>query len=364
MRVSVCGAARKKHRSAPHEHARLRLKQTDSAAARAAPRRRVRRAAAAARKSSACGRASVPIAPQPEGRRADWAQPHAAAASRRRQQQPCRRGARCHAPRARSRPPRPPRRTAQDRALCAALTPARFCGRRALAAPWNDLTVLPRLLPSSGSLLGPKSTATTPPMTTSSGRPRPKRPMLVTTRAAPPPCRRGGGGASRAARRAPARAPASGAASPAKPARGEAAAREQPAGAQRAAEAARSAIPARATGGACSRTARRCVRWRRCDVGSHGSCRERDFRWPRFFATTRAAKRRRAAATSCGKRVHCKTPPSARRKKLSAKLHDACRLVRCLAHFLCTTVRWEGEQQQRAVGAHCWQHPVAHERLA
>ena len=59
---------------------------------------------------------------------------------------------------------------------------ALMAGARAFAAPWKDLTVLPSVLPSSGSLLGPKRTATTPPMTTSSGRPRPKRPMVVTLR--------------------------------------------------------------------------------------------------------------------------------------------------------------------------------------
>lgn len=54
-------------------------------------------------------------------------------------------------------------------------------GARAFAADWKDLTVLPSDLPSSGSLLGPKTRATTPPMTTNSGRPRPKRPATGDT---------------------------------------------------------------------------------------------------------------------------------------------------------------------------------------
>lgn len=58
---------------------------------------------------------------------------------------------------------------------------ARGWGRvRTFAAAWKLFTVFPRLLPSSGSLLGPKSTAATPPMTTSSGRPRPNRPIVAT----------------------------------------------------------------------------------------------------------------------------------------------------------------------------------------
>ena len=60
------------------------------------------------------------------------------------------------------------------------------CGGLTLAAAWKLFTVLPRLLPSSGSLEGPKSTAATPPMTTSSGRPRPKRPIVATLRVPAP----------------------------------------------------------------------------------------------------------------------------------------------------------------------------------
>ena len=67
---------------------------------------------------------------------------------------------------------------------------------RTFAAAWKLFTVLPRLLPSSGSLLGPKRTAATPPMTTSSGSPRPKRPIVATLRLpAPPPRARPGGAA-------------------------------------------------------------------------------------------------------------------------------------------------------------------------
>ena len=44
-----------------------------------------------------------------------------------------------------------------------------------LLTSWKPLTVLPRLLPTSGSLLGPNSTRATPPTTSSSGNPKPNK---------------------------------------------------------------------------------------------------------------------------------------------------------------------------------------------
>lgn len=44
---------------------------------------------------------------------------------------------------------------------------------------WKLLTVLPILLPISGSFLGPKSNAATPAITASSGTPRPNRALQV-----------------------------------------------------------------------------------------------------------------------------------------------------------------------------------------
>eukprot|EP00878_Enallax_costatus_P026656 GHUV01028617.1.p1 GENE.GHUV01028617.1~~GHUV01028617.1.p1 ORF type:complete len:155 (+),score=13.94 GHUV01028617.1:510-974(+) len=49
------------------------------------------------------------------------------------------------------------------------------------AAVWKLFTVLPRPLPSSGSLLGPKISAATPAMTAISGKPRPNRPWQTTS---------------------------------------------------------------------------------------------------------------------------------------------------------------------------------------
>ena len=79
-------------------------------------------------------------------------------------------------------------RSGRRRRLSAAVL---LAGPRALAAVWNDFTVLPSDLPSSGSLAGPKASAATPPMTTSSGKPSPKRPA-TTSDDPPPPCRRAG----------------------------------------------------------------------------------------------------------------------------------------------------------------------------
>eukprot|EP00241_Pyramimonas_parkeae_P022415 CAMPEP_0114300258 /NCGR_PEP_ID=MMETSP0059-20121206/13449_1 /TAXON_ID=36894 /ORGANISM="Pyramimonas parkeae, Strain CCMP726" /LENGTH=187 /DNA_ID=CAMNT_0001422861 /DNA_START=342 /DNA_END=906 /DNA_ORIENTATION=+ len=54
------------------------------------------------------------------------------------------------------------------------------------AAFWNDLTVLPRPRPNSGSFDGPNSTAPTTPITKSSGPPSPNKLILATCRWATP----------------------------------------------------------------------------------------------------------------------------------------------------------------------------------
>lgn len=56
----------------------------------------------------------------------------------------------------------------------------RIHGGITFAADWKLLTVFPSDFPRSGSFDGPKMSAATPAMTTSSPAPRPNRPMVVT----------------------------------------------------------------------------------------------------------------------------------------------------------------------------------------